>query len=424
MLKDEEFAVIAEEFEKKETTLQQFGEQVRPETLYEDIYTDTEQIVPVVFIDDDETKHIVKMSIDEAIEVSRDRNDVLLGGTTYFKGYISKNTAKDILAFIIDMDNVWNGVLLAALQNDWNTDTEEIPKPTYIVNSGTGCHLYFVLDEPLPHYQCNSLAIDKLYRTLAVQQTTCRIFLQKQVQWFGQDFRMAGSLNKYGFTNSVYRVGDKWNIEMLSAAVGLPDLEFTKYGDLRRKKRRVDREKRSYKRTGWHTNRAFYDYSVNRCRTETHEGNRYMSMCALTCIAWKCNVPIEEVYQDLLSLLPEYNKGAKRQIKPSEIEHALKMYNDRALVATRDRLEDWQGWTYKPIKRNGRKQATHLKIARSTLAIMNEDKGETLQGRPKGSGTAKQKVHDWRSSHPEGKKIDCHRDTNLDPKTIRKWWNE
>ena len=28
------------------------------------------------------------------------------------------------------------------------------------------------------------------------------------------------------------------------------------------------------------------------------------------------------------------------------------------------------------------------------------------------------------SSDPEGRKADCHRDTGLDPKTIRKWWDK
>ena len=28
----------------------------------------------------------------------------------------------------------------------------------------------------------------------------------------------------------------------------------------------------------------------------------------------------------------------------------------------------------------------------------------------------------WREKNPTGKKIDCHRDTKIDPKTIRKWW--
>ena len=31
------------------------------------------------------------------------------------------------------------------------------------------------------------------------------------------------------------------------------------------------------------------------------------------------------------------------------------------------------------------------------------------------------RVYEWRQQHPEGRKADCHRDTGLDPKTIRKW---
>lgn len=105
-------------------------------------------------------------------------------------------------------------------------------------------------------------------------------------------------------------------------------------------------------------------------------------MCALSVIAWKCNVPLEELEKDLFSLLPDYNKGAVKQIKEKEIYSAIKMYNSKAMLMQRARLEDWQEWEYKPIKRNGRKQALHLKMARSNLAIMNQDMGNSLQDRP------------------------------------------
>ena len=42
------------------------------------------------------------------------------------------------------------------------------------------------------------------------------------------------------------------------------------------------------------------------------------------------------------------------------------------------------------------------------------------EGRP----TAEQIVREWQENHPDGKKADCHRDTKLDPKTIRKWWRK
>lgn len=40
-------------------------------------------------------------------------------------------------------------------------------------------------------------------------------------------------------------------------------------------------------------------------------------------------------------------------------------------------------------------------------------------GRP----SAQDRVYEWRKQNPEGRKADCHRDTGLDPKTIRKWWD-
>lgn len=50
----------------------------------------------------------------------------------------------------------------------------------------------------------------------------------------------------------------------------------------------------------------------------------------------------------------------------------------------------------------------------------NEDSGKPLQGRkPK-----KDIVQQWRLEHPDGRKADCHRDTGIDPKTIRKWWDK
>ena len=216
MLQDEALEYIEEQYNEKNMVLSAFGREVNSCTLYEDVFGDTEQTVPIVFIDDEEKKHIVPMSIDEAMEQCEGRNDVLLGGCTYFNNWISKRSAKDIYTFIIDMDNVYSGTLLNALQNDWKTaNNEPLPMPTYIVNSGTGLHLYFVLNEPIPNYRATTENLDKLYRALAVQQTTKRVYLHKQVQWFGQDFRMAGGLNKYGWVNTVFKVGEKWDIDEL-----------------------------------------------------------------------------------------------------------------------------------------------------------------------------------------------------------------
>ena len=35
----------------------------------------------------------------------------------------------------------------------------------------------------------------------------------------------------------------------------------------------------------------------------------------------------------------------------------------------------------------------------------------------------KEIIVQWKLEHPTGRKADCHRDTGIDPKTIRKWWD-
>lgn len=417
MLKDEPIEYIKQQYDEKNDMLGVFGEQVNAITLYEDIFGDTEQEIPIVIIDDDEEKRIRVMSVDDAINLGTCRNDILIGGCTYFNNWISKKSCKNVHSFIIDYDNAYSGVLLKALQDGWKSaNGEQFAMPTYIVNSGTGLHLYFVLDEPIPNYHSMTENIDKVYRELAKQQSR-RVYVSRQIQWFGQDFRCGGGLNKYGWVNTIFKVGDKWNIDDLAKAVGL-DLHFTRYGEKRTSKPQAKKHKRT-KTSGWKTNRAFYDYSLKNCREKTHEGNRYMSMCSLSAIAYKCGVPIDELEQDLISLLPIYNKNATRIVREKEIQSAMKMYNDKAVLTPRESLEHWQGWEYKPqIKRNGRKREEHLKRARLVQTL------DYPNGEWRGNKSKKDIVEQWQADNPGGRKVDCIKVTGLSKPTVYKYWND
>lgn len=418
MLKDEPIEYIREQYDEKNMVLSQYGEQVNPYTLYEDIFGDMQQEIPVVVIGDenDNEKTIRKMSIEDAVSFGLCRNDVLIGGCTYFNCWISKKSAKDIHTFIIDYDNAYSGTLLNALRADWRSGNgEPFAKPTYIVNSGTGLHLYFVLTEPIPNYHNMTANIDRLYRELAIQQSR-RVYCHRQVQWFGQDFRCAGGLNKYDWENTVFRVGEKWDADALARAVGL-DLHFTRYGEKRTQKPQERKHKRRQSE-GWKTNRAFYDYSLKTCIEKTHEGNRYMSMCALSAIAYKCGVDRDELERDLNGLLPEYNKKSERKVTVKEIRSAMKMYNSKAALTPRESLEHWQGWEYKPIKRNGRKQAEHLKRARLVQTLDYPD------GEWRGKQSKQDIVLQWQRDNPEGRKCDCIRDLGVDRKTVSKYWRQ
>ena len=128
MLKDEELGYIKEQFEEKNAVLDAYGEEVSCYTFYEDIFGDVGLTVPVVFIDDEEEgNHILPMTVEEAMEQCEGRNDMLMGGCTYFNNWISKKSAKDIYSFIIDMDNVYSGTLSIALRDDWRTARSRSP---------------------------------------------------------------------------------------------------------------------------------------------------------------------------------------------------------------------------------------------------------------------------------------------------------
>ena len=414
MLRDEPLEVIREQYEEKNMVLGQFGEQVSAWDLYETVFDDLEQEIPVVILDEDEEKSIRVMTISDAIEFGSARNDTLLGGCTYFNNWISKKSAKNIHTFIIDFDNAYSGVLLNALQRDWESaNGDPFAKPTYIVNSGTGLHLYFVLSEPVPVYHSSTQNIDRLYRALAIQQSQ-RVYVQRQIQWFGQDFRCAGGLNKYNWENTIFRVGDTWDIDDLGKAVGLEGVHFLRYGEKRQQKKGPRRKRQ--KVVGWKTNRAFYDYALENCRKRTEEGHRYLSMCALSAIAYKCGVDRQELEKDLEGLLPEYNKRAARQVKPKEIQSAMKMYNERAMATPRESLEHWQGWEYKPIKRNGRKRADHIKLMNFVRDEINQNKDWH------GRHDKRAIVEEWHAAHPEGTKADCIRALGIDRKTVSKYW--
>ena len=103
-----------------------------------------------------------------------------------------------------------------------------------------------------------------------------------------------------------------------------------------------------------------------------------------------------------------------------DVEAALSMFNEDYVTFPRDDIARLSGMPMPVNKRNWRKQAEHLGRARAVQAFDDPDgRWRNREGRPK----AQICVFEWRQQHPEGRKADCHRDTGLDPKTIRKWWD-
>ena len=75
-------------------------------------------------------------------------------------------------------------------------------------------------------------------------------------------------------------------------------------------------------------------------------------------------------------------------------------------------------------KRNGRKQEVHLGRARAVQAFDDpEGSWRNKKGRPKGSGTAQQRVAAYRAEHPEASVTEIAKALRISRPTVYKWWD-
>ena len=75
-------------------------------------------------------------------------------------------------------------------------------------------------------------------------------------------------------------------------------------------------------------------------------------------------------------------------------------------------------------KRNGRNQEQHMRIM-SAIRDIEHPEGiwRNKEGRPKGSGTAAQKVAAYRAEHPGSTVTEVARALNISRTTVYKWWD-
>ena len=101
--------------------------------------------------------------------------------------------------------------------------------------------------------------------------------------------------------------------------------------------------------------------------------------------------------------------------------HALEAYNDSYITYPINTIIQRTDIPIQKNKRNYRKQEQHLQYARG-IRQLKRDMGEMVAagGRPK----KKKIVKEWMMKNPNGKKIDCEKETGISRPTVLKWWND
>ena len=379
---------------------------------------------------------------DELSELSEifDTDFTIMSPLSYFGRRRCGKNARYLYAMVFDLDGVGMPQLRDTL-HQMNKDI--LPKATFVVNSGTGLHLYYVLQEPIPMYPHNQKCLKELKYSLTRQiwNRYTSTIKEPQVQGILQGFRVVGSGSKLGreYPVAAYRLGGRVTIEELLEFIPDSNGEQQQILGLMRKgrlslveakekypdwyERRIVKKER---RGRWTVKRDLYDWWLHRIEDEIRVGHRFYGIMTLAIYAKKCGISEDELRQDAFTLLKPYDDMSVEDINrftKDDVVCALEMFNEDYVTFPRDDIAKISGLSMPVNKRNWRKQEQHLRLARGQLAILR-DMGEIKQGRPVGSGTAQNQVSEWRQQHPEGRKADCHRDTGLDPKTIRKWWDD
>ena len=363
---------------------------------------------------------------------------------------LNKN-ARQMFALCIEIDDL---VVKAGEQEGLRSllldiDQAYSPRPTFIVCSGSGLHLYYVFDKPLNLYPSIFKQLTKLKKELTKRLWNRRVTTShEKIQYEGicQPFRMVGTVTKSGEKTRAFRTGERIDIEYLNSfvkeqnkvflhyekyqrAAGVTPLPVAKekwpewYEDVpKRQKEGLEPIRRT-----WTTNRALYDRFLERIPYEARSGHRYNCLLVLGACAIKCKIPKDEFEADCWKLRPvlDFDPDPKKAFTEQDIIDVVKAYKKKDLIRTTvEAAAALSGMEIRRAKRNGRKRPVHVKIITATRDIMYPN-GEwrNQNGRPKGSGTAQKTVLEWRKNNPDGRKADCIRSTGLDKKTVYKWWD-
>lgn len=383
-------------------------------------------------------------------ELQKSDNFCLCSPISYAGKERTADHARFLYAVAVDLDRIqMNHDTASGLASLWNghiIETERVPKPTYIVSSGTGVHLYYVLDTPVPLFQNIAKQLQALKHELTNMiwhGTVVDIKHRNEVQQEGiyQGFRMVGTITKNGSRARAFLTGDKVTLEYLNGFVS-EGSRVTEY--VPRKGVTLARAKELYPewyearitkkqpKNVWHVSRNVYDWWKREILEKASVGHRYWCLMILSVFAYKCSMhdekhnpnPVtrEELERDCFEIMKYFETLTNDELNhfdEGDVQDALEAYDSRWIKYPRDTIEYRCGFTLPHNKRNNRTQELHLQIARASKTILKTAGAMKPEGRP----CKAEKVQSWQQANPSGNKAGCVRDTGLDRKTVSKYWN-
>ena len=354
--------------------------------------------------------------------------------------------ARNLYAIAIDVDNIMSdgkGYPKGLRQLEWQWGPRmpnyRIPKPTAIVSSGTGIHVYWVLDKPIKLFPHIVEQLRKLRTRLTLHLWAQGVSASPdRIQYEGiyQGLRMVGSRTKEGKRVRAWKTGEKLSLSYINQYVDadcrVDDEHYKSQHTLAECKKnwpdwyhcRIELKKPG---KSWTCNSALYRWWFEKAKG-AKVGHRYFAMMMLAIYAIKSGIDYETLKKDIVVLGEELDeqspKDGSNYITDQDIKDALRAYKQCYRTFPITWISLLTDIDIPRNKRNGRKQTDHVKLMNFVRDEINghKDTWREGNGRPKGSSQQKIKVEQWQALHPGGRKADCIRETGLSKPTVYRWW--
>lgn len=376
--------------------------------------------------------------------------------------------ARFLHAFAVDLDGVTPaklGSVLKQMRNGHDPANEKwvsMPQASYIVMSGRGLHLYYLLDRPVPLIPAVVPFLQQLKRRLTdvvwTDYTSEDGNEGRQYQGIYQGFRMPGTttrLNGHGVdakdTNKYEALAFMYapdgaseprrvTLDYLVDYCGIRGKEIP--GELYRiletkggrtpiaeaKERWPEwyerRVVQGEEKEGYDTNRGAYESWLSRIEDEAVVHGRYFAVLALVAYAVKCNVPLEDLERDAYALVPALDKLSDdpgNRFTDYDVACALSAYGSNDLrfwkneyMCRRAKIAPHAN------KHNGRPQALHLEGARAIQEINDKANG-TCWRDGNGRKPKRDEIRAYAAEHPEASQRAIAKALGVSPTTVNKW---
>lgn len=378
-------------------------------------------------------RYILTDELDYLDELEKKDNFIIISPISYVGRSRKAENARYIYAMAIDLDGITKEQNIIDLFHQ--IKIEYLPRPTYVVSSGSGLHLYYCFKKAIPCYKNITKQLQALKQDLTKKiwngyVTSLSESIQQQSLF--QGFRMVGGVTKSGSRTRSFLVGDKVDIEYLNdfciyEKSKVKEITYKSKLSLKEAQEKYPEwyEKRIVNKQPkgtWQCKKDLYNWWLKKLKEEASVGHRYYAMMCLAIYAKKSGVSREQLEKDAFNLLDKMEMLTVEEdnhFTRQDILAALELYNDSYITFPIDTIKQLTAIPIEKNKRNWRKQADHIKLMNYIRDEINNNKDwRNKNGRP----TKENQVREWQEQHPNGRKADCIKETGISKKTVYKYW--